>query len=408
MPRPLVLCVLSACLLLAGCRPGRPAVGPAERLDIPAGPGSGQPHLHADEDGHVWLSWIEPVDTTRHALRYAAFDGAQWSDPATAAVGADWFVNWADVPSLRPLPDGRLAVHYLESGGPDAYAYDVRIAQTNGEGVWQPAVTPHRDGTETEHGFVSLLPWDGRLLAVWLDGRAMQASADGHGSGAMTLRSALLDPSGRVEQETLLDERTCECCPTNAVRTGDGVLVAYRDRSENEIRNIALVRYDGERWSAPYPLHDDGWQIHGCPVNGPALAADGSRVAAAWFTAPDNAPRVQVAFSEDGGRRFGAPIVVDDDGPIGRVDVVLLDDGSALVSWMGRDAEGTALRLRRVYADGSAGAPVSVAALSRSRGTGMPRMAHADGRLYLAWVDPGDAPDASRVRMARLAVDDVQ
>jgi hypothetical protein len=130
----------------------------------------------------------------------------------------------------------------------------------------------------------------------------------------MTLRSALIAPDGQVSHPFEIDDRVCECCPTAAVRTADGVLVAYRDRSENEVRNIGLTRFDGDEWSDPYLLHDDGWQINGCPVNGPALAADGNRVAAAWFTAPNSRPRVQVAFSDDGGRQFGEPLVVDADG----------------------------------------------------------------------------------------------
>jgi len=282
----------------------------------------------------------------------------------------------------------------------------VRVTQTTTGGTWQPAITPHRDGTPTEHGFVSLLPWAGDVLTVWLDGRRMQpsdAEGGGHGGGPMTLRSARLTPDGRVEQPTLLDDRVCECCPTSAARTADGVLVTYRDRSANEIRNIGLVRFDGTTWSDPYLLHDDGWQINGCPVNGPALAADGARVVAAWFTAPDGTPRVQVAFSEDGGQRFGDPVVIDDDRPTGRVDAVLLDDGSALVSWIGQDANGSALRVRRVQPDGVVEAPHTVASVSRSRRTGMPRMVRMGDRVYWAWV--GEWSDASQVQVAYAALD---
>jgi hypothetical protein len=353
----------------------------------------------------VWLSWVESVDSTRDALRYATFDGTTWSTPRTVATGTDWFVNWADVPSLRPLPDGRYVAHYLESSGPGVFAYDVRVTQTTTGGTWQPAITPHRDGTPTEHGFVSLLPWAGDVLTVWLDGRRMHpsdAEGDSHGSGPMTLRSARLTPDGRIEQPTLLDDRVCECCPTSAVRTADGVLVAYRNRSANEIRNIGLIRFNGTTWSDPYLLHDDGWQINGCPVNGPALAANGNHVVAAWFTAPDGTPRVQIAFSEDGGQRFGDPVVIDDNRPTGRADAVLLDDGSALVSWIGQDANGSALRVRRVQPDGTVGTPHTVASVSRSRRTGMPRMVRTGDRVYWTWV--GERSDASQVQVAYAAL----
>ena len=372
-------------------------------MEAPAGPGSGQPHLFAGPDERVGLSWIEPVDSSRDAFQYAAFDGSSWSEPKTVATGTDWFVNWADVPSLRPLPDGRHVAHYLESSGPGVFAYDVRLTQATPDGNWQPAVTPHRDGTPTEHGFVSLLPWQDDVLAVWLDGRQMDPDAGGHGGGPMTLRSALLTPDGQIEQATLLDDRVCECCPTSAVRTAEGALVAYRNRSANEIRNIGLIRFDGTQWSDPYLLHDDGWQINGCPVNGPALAANGARVVAAWFTAPDGSPRVQAAFSDNSGRRFGDPVVIDGNRPTGRVDVVLLDDGSALVSWIGQDEDGSALRVRHVQPDGTAGRPHTVATVSRSRATGMPRMVRAGDRVYWAWV--GERGEASQVQVAHAALD---
>lgn len=398
--------VIAGVLLVLGCQPGSdaspstsssPEVG--TRLNGPAPTKSGQPHLHAGEDGTVWMSWVESTGEDEHALRYATVDDTTWTQAQTVARGSDWFVNWADVPSVRSLPSGRLAAHYLQSNGPNALAYSVRISQTDGAGTWQSAVTPHEDGTETEHGFVSLLPWsDDHLLAVWLDGRKMEGR-DGHG-GEMTLRGAVLDSTGKVEQRALLDDRTCECCPTAAVRTGDEALVAYRDRSEDEIRNIRLVRFDGQAWFEPTLLHDDGWRIEGCPVNGPALAAEGDRVAAAWYTAPEGVPRVNVAFSTDGGREFSEPVVVAEGTPTGRVDVVWLEDGRAAVSWLGKANDGAALRVKAVEPGDTTGSSLVMAKLpSASRGAGMPRLVRSGQHLYSAWTSP-----EAGVQVARLPV----
>jgi hypothetical protein len=381
------------------CAPDESAPPRLTPASAPTPPGSGQPFLHAQRDS-VWLSWVAPVDSTRHALRYAVLNGDTWSDPATAATGRNWFVNWADVPSVRPMPGGRMAAHFLQSSGPDVYAYDVRITQRTDDGTWHTPRTPHDDGTQTEHGFVTLLPHgtDG-LRAVWLDGRKM---ADG---GPMTLRAGVLDAAGTVTQTTELDGRTCECCPTTAVRTDSGVLVAYRDRTENEVRNIQTVRYDGQTWSAPSLLHDDGWTIRGCPVNGPALTSDGDRVAAAWFTGADGRPRVQVAFSTNGGRTFGAPTVVDETGPQGYVDAVLLDDGSAIVSWVDVDAADgeSALRARHVATDGARG-PVRTLVTPLPGGrTGMPRLVRTQDALVAAWVGT-DEDGTQRVRVGRLPI----
>jgi hypothetical protein len=309
-------------------------------------------------------------------------------------------VNWADVPSLRPLPTGRLAAHYLQSNGAGPLAYAVRITQGTQGGPWQPAVTPHDDGTETEHGFASLLPWgENQLLAVWLDGRKM-AGKEGH-SGEMTLRGGVLDSTGTVQQQARIDGRTCECCPTTAVRTGEEALVAYRDRSKNEIRNIFLSRFDGQSWSEPTLLHDDGWKIAGCPVNGPALAAEGDRVIAAWYTAPKGAPRVKVAFSDDGGRQFSEPVVVAKSTPTGRVDVVPLKVGGAVVSWIGTHDGTAALLAQSVRADGATARPIPIAPLgSASRGAGVPRLVRKGDYLYAAWT----RPDEGGVQAGRIEV----
>lgn len=394
--------VLLAVLLgVAGCQPDASSSEGPLRVAVPAPAESGQPHLFAEGDGPVWMSWLEPVEDNRHALRYATLTDTSWSEPRTVARGSGWFVNWADVPSLRPLPDGRLAAHYLRSNGPGAFAYNVRVAQTSAGRTWQPSVTPHNDETETEHGFASLLPWgEHRLLTVWLDGRKM-ADQEGH-RGEMTLRGAVLDSTGTVEQRALLDARTCECCPTAAVRTGDEALVAYRDRTQDEIRNIQLVRFGGQSWSEPALLHDDGWQIEGCPVNGPALTAQGDRVAAAWYTAPEGRPRVNVALSEDGGRQFTEPVVVAEGTPTGRVDVVLLQDGTAVVGWLGQDEDAAALLVRSVQPDGTLGSSVPMAELAAaSRGVGMPQLVRSGEHLYAAWT----SSEGEGVQLARLAVD---
>ncbi|NBB87468.1 MAG: hypothetical protein GVY12_14775 [Bacteroidetes bacterium] len=372
------------------------------RVDTPAPLESAQPQLHTAGDT-LWLSWVAPTSDTTHALRYAAFNGGTWGPAGTVAEGGDWFVNWADVPSVRTLPDGRKTAHYLVSNGPNIFAYDVRIAQTDDARTWQEAITPHDDGTQTEHGFVSMMPWQGDLMAVWLDGREMNLNADDaedHGSGAMTLRAGLVDARGTGRASFLIDDRVCECCPTTGVETNDGLLIAYRDRTDDNIRNISLARYDGERWSAPYTLHDDGWRLDGCPVNGPSLAAQGDTVVASWFTAAENKPRVYAAFSTDGGRTFGDPLVMDDDRPNGQVSAVLLADDQAVVGWHARTDGGDVFKLRRVTPTGPNGrAHVVVENMPPVR-AGIPRMVHFDEDLFLAWTATTD--DARRVAFARL------
>lgn len=387
MKRSIALAAI-AVLLATACAPEQ-----LRELPSPAGSDSLAPSLHAAPDGRVFLSWIDRLGEGRHALRFAVLEADGWSAPLVIAEGADWFVNWADFPSMIALPDGTLVAHWLVKSGSATYAYDIRIARSGDGGrTWSEPFTPHRDGTPTEHGFVTLFAAPGGSLeAVWLDGRETTPAAGehGHGGGAMTLRFAAIGPDGTLRNEARLDAKVCDCCQTSAALTADGPVVAYRDRSDQEMRDVSIVRLREGRWTDPQPVADDRWEMHGCPVNGPAVAAAGRRVAVAWFTAAGNRPRVKLAFSTDAGASFGTPVIVDDGNPLGRLETLLLDDGSALVSWLESTSQGPSLRIRRVPGDGEPHASVAVLPAGTPLSNGFPQMSRVGDRLVFAWTAPG-------------------
>jgi hypothetical protein len=414
MKLPRLDAVLAASLVslatFTGCRDQpRPASESAQARELatPSQPDSGEPNLTVAPDGAVLLSWIEAAGDGAHALRHSRREaGGEWSAPRTVATGDDWFVNWADFPSLAALPDGTLLAHWLKKSGPAPFAYDVQLALSRDAGAtWSEPLVPHRDGTQSEHGFVAMAPGASDLMGVvWLDGRNTVGDDDGptdHGEGGdeMALMFASVNAAGRVGEETLLDPRVCDCCQTGMAPTDRGLLVVYRDRSESEVRDISYVRSDGEGWSEPRTLFADGWEIHGCPVNGPSVAARGSRVAVAWFTAPDDHGRVSVILSEDGGETWGAPVRVDEGEPIGRVQVALLAEHGALVSWLEQVEGGTHLKVRSLGSDGRLGRVLRVADSSTSRSSGFPRLAVSGREAVFAWRDSADPP---RVRTAVL------
>jgi hypothetical protein len=375
-----------------------------ERLQSPAGRSSGQPQMTVSSQG-VLLSWVERAGS-RATLKFAERTESGWSPVRTAATGTDWFVNWADVPSVLRLDDRTLVAHWLQKSGTGTYAYDVRLARSTDDGrTWSASTTPHHDGLPREHGFASLLPMSGRGLAlIWLDGRHTSAPADHDtsGAGAMSLRYATFDAQWRQTSEVQVDDRVCDCCPTTAVMTSDGPLVAYRDRSTDETRDIHVARLEGKAWSTPRAAHADTWQIAACPVNGPRLSARSRDVALAWFTGEDNVGRSFVAFSNDAGRSFGRPIRLDASSSLGRVDVTLLPDGSAVASWMEASEKGGRLAIRRVTTAGEASASTTVATVSAGRISGYPRLAFHAGELVMVWTE-GDA-SATRVQTAAAKV----
>jgi len=374
-------------------------VGPLQSLPSPAGPGSGEPRLTVAPSGRVLASWFEARSAGGHRLRMSWLTGTRWSAPTTIAEGDSFFVNWADFPSVRPFDDKRLVADWLWKVSGDTYGYHVRTARSSDGGrTWSERETLHQDTSATEHGFVSLVSTGrGEGMAVWLDGHNFQGHAEGHGAGPdMTVHAARITASGFTDEHEI-DSRACDCCQTAAVATSRGVLVAYRDRSSEEIRDISLARFENGSWSAPYPLHADGWQIAGCPVNGPALSAAGRDVAVAWFTAARDSARVNVAFSQDGGEHFGNPLRVDLGEPSGRVGITLLPDRSALVTWLETEGKNATIRMRRVSPAGTMSDATVITRTSAARASGFPQIVTSGGRVIVAWTD---ASKPSRVRMA--------
>lgn len=385
-------------LLLAGCS-ASPSTFSLEPIESSA-PFSGSAPRLASAHGRTLLSWIDRsagVSTFQFAER--TVNG--WSGPRTIASGADLLVNSADVPSVLALGDGSLAAHWMVERGTGPEAYDIRIAWSRDDGAtWSAPLAPHHDNTDTQHGFVSLFePSPASLGLLWLDGRATApAVLTPIGHGDMALRSTVFDPARVQDSEVVVDARVCECCPTSAAAIAEGIVAAYRGRSAANVRDIHIARLVDGSWSAPATVHDDGWTLSACPVNGPSVDARGADVVVGWFTLREAEGRAFVAFSSDAGRTFGPPLRVDEESARGRLQVALLDDGSAAVGWIEYADRQSQWRVRRVRPDGSRSASVVVAG---GMGTQHPRMVRGEGELLLAWVESG--AQGPVVRTARAA-----
>lgn len=413
---------LALCALGLACS-DTPVIA-VKSLDNPSGDGARLPNL-AHHDGGVVLSWVDTLnaEATTHALRYAQRSAAgEWSDVRSVATGQDWFVNWADFPSLYSGADGSLYAHWLVRSGDSTYAYDVATSTSEDGLNWTSPWVPHLDGTHTEHGFASFFTRGKDTALVWLDGRNTSPTSNKHDdhagnhsadAPAMSLRTRTLRESIAPSDEpmsTLLDERVCDCCQTAAATTESGAVVFYRDRSDSEVRDIAFVNYHAaeNRWSQPERLHEDGWNITGCPVNGPQADARANLIAVAWFTASPG-PRVLVAVSTDGGSSFGAPRVVSDVDPIGRVDLVVLNSSTLLVSWLERHDASTA-DLRLTWYDDRLlpQATATVTQVAQDRRSGFARMAplseHSAVMAWTTWSAPKavEASESSATPQSRV------
>jgi hypothetical protein len=327
---------------------------------------------------------------------------------------------------------------WLRTSGAGMHANEVRLSYSTDEGrTWSRAFVPYQDSAPGQRLFPTLfeMPNSG-LGLIWLSRGGMpsatgdrQRSGSDHSRGAdhrgqpgpghqgheshqagagamaaiggdMALRFAALDGAWKSVAEMPVDPRVCECCSTAAVVTPDGVLAAYRNRSDDEIRDIYVSRFAQGQWNEPVLVHADNWHIQACPINGPALSAKGRNVVITWYTMTQDQGHAYLAFSTDAGRRFSEPVRLDDSSSLGRVDVELLQDGSALASWIEVSEGRSQFRIRHIEVDGTRSPATTVVALAGSRTT--PRLARAGNEVILAWTE-GTGGEA-RVRTALVAV----
>ncbi|MFT7029357.1 MAG: hypothetical protein ACJA2C_000743 [Marinoscillum sp.] len=392
-------------ILATACSPSKSKeknISNSTLINLPTNSGSSLPYLMVGADNFLYLSWVEKsTDTTQ--LLFSKFDGSEWSEAEQIASGTNWFVNWADYPMMSSLKNGTLIAHYFAKNAAGTYSYDVNLV-TKSDQDWSDNFIPHDDGTPTEHGFVTMLPLtDSTFQVTWLDGRNTGGGDhSSHTGGAMTLRTAIINSNGSVSEDTELDDRTCDCCQTGGAMTSQGPIIVYRDRSELEIRDISIVRKVNGKWTNPENIASDLWNIAGCPVNGPRADAQGDNLVVAWYSAANSKPMVKVVFSGDAGASFMSPITVDDQMPMGRVDVAMIDERAAVVSWLTMDGKRSVIMARKVNKNGTTESPVIIAETSDSKGSGFPQLAYFKGDFYAAWTSMEE--DITQVKMAKISL----
>jgi hypothetical protein len=285
-----------------------------------------------------------------------------------------------------PLPGDNWLAHWLSKSAESTYAYDVMVSHSTDNGAnWSAPISPHDDGTQTEHGFVSINQNGKGTHLLWLDGRkSANEPTERSIDTSMTLRAASIDIDGSVREEQIVDDFVCDCCRTDMATASSGRVAVYRNRTEQEIRDIYVARRIEGAWQAGVPLSDDGWEIAGCPVNGPAIATQGDLVAIAWFTAADDQPRVQARISTNSGESFGEPILISGSKPKGLVDIELLGADTVVVSWV----EQSDVKLVPVTLDGTKGEERTVGRTNYSRS--VPQMTQVGNSLIFVWTDVDD------------------
>jgi hypothetical protein len=107
----------------------------------------------------------------------------------------------------------------------------------------------------------------------------------------------------------------------------------------------------------------------------------------AWFTAANDQPKIEIAFSNDSGNTFSTPVQVDDGNPAGHVAVAALDSGGAIVSWVARGDQSdqrVQVRARQVDTDGTRHPSTTVGTTSSGN---FPRIKRSGDSVLFTWTE---------------------
>jgi hypothetical protein len=376
-----------------------------ENIPFSYGNNNAQPNL-VSSNGALSLSWISSKNENNASLHFSQFKNGKWIKPQTIAYGNNWFVNWADFPA-HAINEDLIITSYLKKSASGTYTYDVilNLQKLSGEKIKQNFLL-NTDGVKAEHGFVSIIPSNKKgFFITWLDGRnTLEKSLDGHHK-PMTIRFAEITNKGDIIKESELDASACDCCQTSIANTNNGPIVVYRDRSEKEVRDIYSIRNINGVWEDPNPLHNDGWTINGCPVNGPKVAVNSTNLAIAWFTVSNDNPLVNVSFSKTNGDSFGTPLKINDHDAKGRVDVAFLNTEEIIVSYMEADDIGTYLRIKKVSVNGKVSKPITISKIDGGRNTGVPQLEIINNEIFIVWTISVDG--INQLKSVKLSLENI-
>ena len=372
-------------------------------LEFEAGAGGRFPSLSTDGIGNVFVCWFakgsEQGDTR---LQHSTWNGKTWQPATTLAQGSDWLVNWADFAKYQQDSAGS-AIACWQTFAADKRGYGVtKKTRSLKKGAWSNPAPLHADQQAVEHGFVALAALgENRFFATWLQSTA---------SGPPTqLRYAIQHTDGTASVEYVLDDLVCDCCSTAAIALPSGqVVVAYRNRSEGEVRDLRIVRgdpTDPDSWTEPAAVDKEGWRTQSCPVNGPALAHDGNFISLVFFTEGSTGfKQAKYLTSSDGGKSFGFPLpIAGGEDCLGRVSVAQMSNGGpAIVSWL-QQKEGSAFWMAAaIPRKGKPSAVVEIAQVSGARADGFLQLAVTPTGALAAWT--ADTNHGKSVKTAVLSV----
>jgi hypothetical protein len=281
-----------------------------------------EPAVSSATDGSVYVAWVEHRPNREADVMLGRFDASGQSSAPPVRVNpvAGMATAWrGDPPTLAVSPQGTIYVGWTARVEPDSsHATDIYLSSSQDGGrTFAAAVKVNDDRAPAVHGMHSLaISSDGRIYVAWLDERNVaqphpSEKAEGHHMESnREVFIATSEDNGRTfsaNQKLAVD--ACPCCKTAiATASNHRVYVSWRQVLPGNFRHIAIATStdDAKSFSKPAIVSNDQWVLAGCPVSGPALAANGDGfVRVTWYSeGTAGATGLYWTESSDGGKTF--------------------------------------------------------------------------------------------------------
>lgn len=368
------------------------------------GMNAAEPAVAAGPDGAAYVAWVGHgggKDADVWLSRVEAGAKGTGGEPARVNPTPGEATAWrGDAPSVAVSTDGAIYVLWTAraDGAAQATTLYLSASRDGGRSFGEPARV-NDDSKPGVHGMHSLVLGEGgRVYVAWLDERNVPADAEGahekmpmHGEHNREVFFSHSADGGRTFSKNLrVASEACPCCKTSLAASRDGrVYVGWRQVLPGDFRHVAVASSadGGETFGEPSVVSDDRWELRGCPVSGPALAAvDGGRLTVVWFTAGDaGTAGLYSSESNDGGRTFAPRRLVSEVGVRGTPQ--LLTDARGAVAVFEGEVDGSAALLGARL--GGAGGGVTPNNPARLGAGELPSAAVLGGRIYSAYISKG-------------------
>lgn len=358
-----------------------------------------EPAAAPARDGTVYVAWVEHRGKEADVwLAHFDGDGKRLGPPARVNPQAGEATAWrGDQPTLTVAPDGTVYVGWTarDEAAPHASTLYVSASRDGGRGFGPPSKV-NDDAKPGVHGMHSLgVSGDGRVVVAWLDERDIKpietdpSKSPSHmhtESNRVVYFASSADGGRTFSPNQRLGDEVCPCCKTSLAVGEEGhVYVAWRQVLAGNFRHIAVAASDngGQTFAPAVIVSDDRWELQGCPVSGPALAAGAAgSLRVLWYTAGEaGRPGLYWSESLDGGHTFSPRRVLAEAGGRGTPALLKGESGGLTTVWEGSDGALPATLRARLDGDGGSASAVVVAG-----GGELPAAAEAAGQLFVAYV----------------------